>query len=288
MACPFPPACPGTYGPGPLIVDAPNVPLWEYGLLSVATVLDGGDVHQRNGIAYKSFACVGTVNGWTDDCTEPPLKYPTDTLSGEDNIVQGCPFHIYAALSCKTTTLEDMARDVAEVYRLGEQKQVENQVWNNVLATSNATLLNTDETTANAYTVVGTIAALESAIASCYGGRATIHADRGLMAYLIRDRQVVLVDGDHYETPLGTKVAFYGGSPNSSREGVSAAAGYAWLYVTPELTIRRFPIDILPPDAAHRLSYGVSMTNEPYIVAERTYVPSTECCIFVAQACLSC
>lgn len=280
---PFPDPCPGTYGPGPLLLpEGRGYALWEYGLRSVGTFIDEANEHARDGIVYKSFACVGDVESWVDDCDMPTVKTPTDTLAGEENEVRGCPFHLYARLTCRTTTLADLEEDVREVYRLGEQKALENQVWIQVLATTSATLTNIDETTANAFSVVGGFSHLESAIAGCYGGRATIHAPRAVMAYAIRDRQVILVDG-HYETPLGTKVAFYGGTPNTSPTGAGATAEYAWMYITPELTVRQFAPSILPPDAAHRLTYGAGMSNEPFILAERTYVPSTECCIYAAQ-----
>jgi hypothetical protein len=277
VAFPFVTACPGTYGPSALIVDAPTVPLWEYGVLTVATIIDETDPHARNGIAYKAPACVGHVSGYVDDCVSPPTKVPTDSLAGEDNVVQGCPFNLYAALSCRTTTLEEM----------GEQSAMEAQIWANVLATTTSVVLNASSLPADAFTPVGTIAALESAMASCYGGRATIHADRGLAPYLKRDHQLNLV-GDHYETALGTKIGFYGGSLNTSPVGVAAPDGYAWVYITPELTIRRFEPEILPEDSAHRLQYTPDMINVPFVLAERTYVPSTECCRFAVLVCLSC
>lgn len=300
MAFPFVDPCTGTYGAGPLITDYMPVQLWRYGLLSVATVIDETDDHARNGIAYKSWACAASLAPWVDDCDSPPTKTPTDTdvadgSGTEDNIQRGCPFHLYAALSCKTTNLEDMKGNVAEVYRVGEQAAVEGQVWTNVLATSASTVLNASSNAADAFTVVGGIAALESAMAACYGGLATIHADRGLAAYLKRDHQLCYMDDvvgqEHYETALGTKIAFYGGADNTSPAGVAAPDGYAWIYITPELTLRRFPIDILPEDAAHRLQYingAGDMTNVPYVLAERTYVPSTECCRFAALVCLAC
>ena len=284
MAYPFFTPCPGTYGPAPMLVPAPAVAPWRFGLFSTITVIDDPDDHARNGVGYKSMACVGTVEPYVDDCEDPPVKVPTDTLTSEHNLVRGCPFHVYAALSCRTTSLDDMKADVAEVFRLGEAVAVETQIWNSLLATTASTVTNVDSTTANAFSVVGGVSALETAFAACYGGQGTIHAPRGLMAYLARDRQVVLV-GDHWETPLGTKVAFYGGSPNSSPVGVDAPLGFAWMYITPEVTLRRFGIDILPDAVANRLLFDAEtgdLTNEPFMLAERTYVPSTECCRFAA------
>jgi hypothetical protein len=287
VAFPFVTACAGTYGALPTLVDAPAVSLWKYGFLTVASIIDDPDDHERNGIAYKAMACVANVLPIVDDCVTPPTKVPTDTLVKEQNIVRGCPFNLYAALSCKTTNLEAMRGEVSEVFRLGEQGALEGQIWTNVLATTTSVVLNASSLPADAFTPVGSISALESAIAACYGGRATIHADRGIAAYLLRDRQVEIVD-DHFETPLGTKVGFYGGGLNTSPVGVAAPDGYAWIYITPEVTLRRFEPIVLPEDAGHMLQYTASMTNEPYVLAERTYVASTECCRFAVLACLSC
>lgn len=274
--------CPGTYGPRPLIVDAPTVKPWGYGLLSVANIIDEQDAHARNGIAYKSPPCDADVQPWDDNC-DPSLRVIKSATDSEQNaIVRGCPFNLYAALDCKTTTLAAMGPYVAEVFAIGEQRAVETQVWERVLAQPSTMALNGVGTE---FTVAGGIAALESAIAQCYGGEATLHGDRGLATYAARDRLIQQVAG-HLETILGTDFAFYGGSPNTSPAGVPAPAGSAWVYITSDLTLRRFPVDILP-DVDQRLRWN-PLTNEPYVLAERTYVPSIECCAFAALVCLSC
>lgn len=278
--------CAGTYGAPPLVVPAPIVLPWRFGLLSVAAVIDEVDDHARSGIFYKSPACTADVLNWEDDCNSSLVANKTPTFNGNDAFVQGCPFHLYAALNCRTTSLEAMGDEVRTVFELGEQRAIETEVWNRVLATPAATVLNASSLIADAFTVVGGVSALESAMAECYGGRATIHGDRGLAAYASRDRQVH-TEGSAKYTELGSAFAFYGGSPNTSPAGVSAPAGYAWMYATGTLTLRRFPIDILPNDSNQRLRYD-PLTNEPYVLAERTYVPSVPCCTFATLVCLSC
>lgn len=278
--------CAGAYGVPPLNVPAPAVLPWRFGLLSVATIVDETDDHARNGIVYKSPPCTADVQNWEDDCDSGVLvdKGPTDV--DRNAVVQGCAFHLFSALSCKTTTLEAMRDEVRLVFELGEQRAIELEVWNRVLADVTSTVLNDSSDVADAFTLVGGVSALESAMAECYGGRALIHADRGLAAYAARDRQVH-TEGTGKYTELGSGFAFYGGSPNTSPLGVVAPDGYAWMYATSQLTLRRFPIDILPEDSNQRLRYD-PLTNEPYILAERTYVPSVECCSFAALVCLSC
>lgn len=279
----FQATCPGAYAPPALIME-PGAQRWGYGLESVATYLENQNEHERNGIKYKSFRCVGNVRNWEDNCTGPLApKEPTD--SGRDNVVVGCPFHLYAALNCKTTNLEAMAAEVEEVFNYGEQSAVETQVWNRVLATTAATVLNATSAPADAFQTTRAIAELEQAMAACYGAQATIHAPRSVAPFLFGEQQLNEADGTYY-TKLGTKIAFYGGCPNSSPVGVVATAGHAWLYITSEITVRRWTPEILPEDVRLRLQYGAGMTNEPFIVAERTYVPSVECCQFAAQVTL--
>lgn len=277
--------CDGTYGAPPLVVTPPVVIPWSYGLLSVATVIDETDDHARNGIFYKSPACTADVLPWVDDCDSDEVDEKVPTFNGNDAFIQGCPFHLYAALNCRTTSLEAMGDEVRTVFALGEQRAIEAEVWNRVLVPS-ATVVNTTSTVADAFTLVGGISALESAIAECYGGRATLHADRGLAAYAARDKQVRTENTGKY-TELGSAFAFYGGSPNTSPAGVVAPAGYAWVYATSQLVLRRFPVDVLPDETNQRLRYD-PLTNEPYVLAERTYVPSVECCSFAALVCLAC
>lgn len=273
----FTAVCPGAYAP-PALVEEPTADKWGYGLSSVATFIDNPNEHERNGIKYKSFRCVGNVQNWEDSCVTDDLlpKVPTDP--NEDNVVVGCPFHLYAALSCKTTTLEAMTAGVAEVFNYGEQQALETQVWNRVLAQSSATILNVSSLPADAFSVVQAFAALETAFSNCYGARGVLHAYRGFAAFAFDNRQIELA-GDHFESRLGTPIAFYGGSPNSSPAGVAAPAGYAWVYITTDITVRRFTPEILPTDTGLRLQYN-PLTNEPFVVAERTYVPSIECCAF--------
>lgn len=282
----FPEPCAGGYGVPPLVVPTPVVLPWRFGLLSVANVIDETDDHARNGIFYKSPPCTADVANWLDDCDSDEVEPKSPTYSGNDEFITGCMFHLYAALNCRTTSLEAMGAEVRTVFELGEQRAIETEVWNRVLAVPASTVLNASSLPADAFTLVGGISALESATAACYGGRATIHGDRGLAAYAARDRQV-RTEGSGKYTELGSGFAFYGGSPNTSPAGVVAPDGYAWIYATSALTLRRFPVDILPDDSDQRLRYD-PLTNEPYVLAERTYVPSVECCQFAVLVCLSC
>ncbi len=280
----FPEPCAGTYGAPPLLVPAPAILPWRFGLLSVASVIDETDEHARNGIRYKSPRCTGYVAPWVDDCdsAEVEAKSPTDVSTEEipfDPYVQGCPFHLYAALSCKQTNLAAMGAEVAEVFEWDQQRAVENQVWLNVVA-PDAVVINDSSGEEDALSLVCAIGSLESAIAACYGGRATFHMPRILGSSAAQFRQVH-TEANAKFTELGSAVAFYGGSPNTDPDGVEAPDGFAWIYATSDVVLRRFPIDVLPDESDQRLRYD-PLTNEPYVLAERTYVASVECCKFAA------
>lgn len=281
----FTPICPGVYGAGPANVDRPTVNPWKYGLYSVATVIDDTNDHERNGIVYKSPPCTADVRPWVDACSQFDVTPKSPTDIDADSVIRGCPLHLYAALDCKSPTLESMIEEIQLVFNLGEQRALEATVWNNVLAVSGALVLNASSLPADAFTVVGGFSALESAMASTYGGQATIHADRGIAPFAADHHQIVPV-GEHYETKLGSPVAFYGGSPNTSPAGVIAPSGYAWMYATSDITIRRFPATVLPESVDQFLKWG-QLTNVPYVLCERTYVPSIECPLYAVLVCLN-
>lgn len=279
----FTPPCPGTYGAGPLLVQAPAVRPYPYSAISAYTVLDETDDHARNGIVYKSPACQADINEFVDDCNSANIAPKTATDANRDSTVRGCPFHLYAKTSCKTTTLEAMYDEANLIFDLGENRGIEAAVWSNVLAQPTATILNTVPGVAGALGMAAAIGALESAMACCYPGLATLHADRGLSVFAGNVFQLIQARGQLL-TPLGTQWAFYGCAPNTGPDGVVAPAGTGWVYATSQLTLRRFP-KMVNPDHDHILNYP---TNEPAIVVERTYVPSIECCTFAILVTASC
>lgn len=276
---PTPSQCPGTAAPGALVATTPAVP-YRFGAMTAYTIIEETDDHARNGVYYKSPFCAG-VHTFDDVCPpdEPDPKTPTDV--DRNSVVSGCPFHLYAYLSCRTTTLEQMLIDVRVALEIGEQRGVEENVWERVLAQPASVVVNTVAGTAGALGVTAALAALESRMADCYGGQATIHANRGIANYAAEFRQVEK-QGSAAFTPLGSKWAFYAGNPNTGPDGVVAPDGHTWIYATSQLTLRRFPV-IVPNDVDHILLYP---TNEPAVIAERTYVPTTECCSFAVLVCL--
>lgn len=277
-----PPQCPGTNSPGVLVEPTPVHP-YLYGAMSAFNVLDPDDVHEANGIYYKSPFCAG-VKTFDDVCkpSVPTAKTPTDT--DRDAVVSGCPFTLYSYLSCRGVgdgSLAALIPAAVTALNLGEQRGVETNVWSRVIAKPTAVIVNTVPGAPGALSIVAALAALESEMADCYGGQATIHANRGVAAYAADHRQIEK-QGTAAFTPLGARWAFYAGNPNTGPDGTPAPAGHTWVYATSVLTLRRFPI-LAPQDVSHILQYP---TNEPAVIAERTYVPTIECCAFAALVCL--
>lgn len=280
----FPTPCPGTYGAPQKLVVAPTIEPYPFSAVSAYNVIDDTDDHERNGIVYKSPACQSDLNEFVDDCVSANVAPKTATDANRNAQIQGCPFHLYAKTSCKTTTLEAMYDEANVIFDLGENRGIEAAVWKNVLVPSAPTVINTVPGLPGALSIIAGVAALESAMACCYPGVPTFHTDRGMAIFA---GNVFLLDrvGNQLETPLGSKWAFYGCAPNTGPDGLPAPAGTAWIYATSQLTLRRFPKMVSPPDHDQILLYP---TNEPSVLVERTYVPSIECCAYAVLVTASC
>jgi hypothetical protein len=273
--------CPQGYGLQPALVPTPTPNPYAFGALAAFNVIDDPDDHHRAGTMYRNDLCGSQVLPWVDDCDPDEVldKAPTD----EDalSIVRGCPFHLLALLSCKETTIEALRERATTVFQLGEQRAIEDVVWANTIATADATVIG-DDNPVNAVSIVRAVAALESAVAGCYPGVATLHADRGVGILAAADRLAERA-GSTLVTPLNTKWALYADGLNTGPDGDPAPDGYAWVYATGEITLRRFPVDVRP-DYQHTLVLG---TNEPRVYVERTYVAEKPCCSFAILVNLS-
>ena len=272
--------CDGAYGAGPNLVEAPAVQPYAFGAMSAFDVVESNDPHDFNGITYKSPACQAGVAEWVDDCDSGAVLPKPVTDLDRDAVVRGCPFHLITNLSCKTTTLEAMFAEARLIFELGEQRQVEAAVFTRLLVQPDVVVLNATE----GIGFLQGVAVLESAIAECYPGRATLHADRGVAAYAAANRYLEK-RGAGLFTPLDSKWALYAGSPNVGPDGAPAPDGHAWIWATSDVQLRRSSIDVRPDGTDHILQIG---TNVPQVLVERSYVPSRECCAFAFLICLGC
>lgn len=282
--------CDFVWGPPAGPVETTPATPYRHGAMTAFTVIEPSDDHERNGIFYSSPFCAG-VNEFLDNgCAnlgdEPSLKTPTDV--DVDDVVRGCPFTLYSYLSCRRTTLEQMLSDARLALDIGEQRGVERAVWEKVLRTTNSIIVNTIPDAAGALGITAGLAALESRMADCYGGQATIHANRGIANYAAEARQLEKQGSAALLTPLGSRWAFYAGNDDTlGPDGSTTPAGHTWIYATSQVTLRRFPVEV-PTDLDHVLWVNETggRTNQPVVIAERTYVPSIECCAFAVLVCL--
>lgn len=287
MAIFTPEPCPsaGNMPPVSCGLDGPVITPYRYGAITAWDVIDATDPHQRYGILYESLACTADVLPMPDGICPPDPFVKVPTYGDESTYVRGCPFSLYAALDCRRTTLANMQRDVEEVFRLGEQRALEAAVWTNLIAQPDAVVINTIPAEPGALGIGPGIAALESAMAGCYPGQATIHLDRGLGIYLASEH-LLEKQGSGLFTPLGSKIALYGNTPNTGPDGLPAPDGHAWIYATGQLTLRRFAQDTKTPDFPLTRDANGGQTNVPYAMSERTYVADVPCCKRAVLVCL--
>lgn len=276
----------GVYAPN-ANVEAPACTPPKFGLQSVVTLLDQDDSHELNGVIYQPNTCVAPVGAWEAVCPPavPATKTETDVVP--DDVV-GDPFHLYATRSCRRSTLEAMKGEVAEDFERGEWRGIEREVWNRILAQPTSVILNTIPGPAGALSVTAAIAALESYTSENYSCRALFHSDRGVTPYAITDHQLVVVGGA-LSTFLGSAWAAYTASPNVGPDGLPAPDGHAWIYASSGLVLRRFPLSVQPEQPGQMLERDLAtgqLTNEPFVLAERTYVPTVECGVAAVLVCL--
>lgn len=257
-------------------IETPTIEHWVGGLLAVATVLPMPNEHYRNGVKFRSPDC-GNVQQFTDTCAPFTgiAKVPTFPNPGTTTGVG--PWPLYAYMNCKgygDGSLKAMLPEAEASLKLGTPSAVETAFWHDALAQASSIVLNASSLAADAFSVAGGIAALEQYMRDKYAGRPTIHMEAGLSVYMADLKDLVMVNGVP-QTIIGSNIAFYGGSPNTSPGGVVAPAGYTWMYATSQVTLWYSPIDIYPePD--QMIQYG-NQTNEPTAIAEQVWIGANHC-----------
>lgn len=276
----------GIFAPA-VLIETPAIVPWRSGLFSVATVIDMRDPHFRNGVVFRAPDC-GNVAQFVDDCVSANVSPKTPTFPNPGQVDGVGPWDLYTYMNCRgygDGSLAAMLDEARNSLAFGTPKAVEKLFWSDVLATPASVVLNASSLPADAFTVVGGVAALESYMADNYAGQATFHADRGVSAFAARDRQVDLVNGVHI-SPVGSQWAFYGGGLNTGPDGTAAPDGYTWLYATSQVYLWRSEVNVLP-EVEQMLRYG-PMTNEPTAIAEQSWIAATFCAKAAVLICLAC
>src|SRR5678815_564568 len=185
------------------IVSGPRFTPLRFGLLSAAQFPEGDDPHWKGGAQFQPDAC-GADRSVAAFCiaggpaTGTPLKLPTTTCAPASAAE---PFTVYAFVDCAPPgwgdNLEDLVARATRQLDSGEGRAVERVFWTGQpdggpmvfphLAEDAATMadpggamtveLQSAATvlTGTGIDLVGGVAALEGALAECYGGEGVIH-----------------------------------------------------------------------------------------------------------------
>lgn len=262
-----------------------------YGLLGGCTdVVTSTDVHEQNGTDTLSLSCADS-NTWID-CPVPPEANPAAKTFDRPRTCTYAPITVYAGVTCSTLGLsfdEGQVRALEQL-RLGEARALEDWYMRNVLC---AYATGNDQTpAAGALSSVIGVGALESWLATNYGGQGVLHVPAGAAAMLSRDRLIERDGEGNWRTAMGNCVVL--GSGYATNVGpatlpatgcVTAPAGEAWLYITPPVRVRRDAPYLANQNEGQSVR---TATNDRYALAETTFVVETACCTAAAVRVVIC
>jgi len=285
-----------------VLVDPPTITPYRYGLFSVASIppepID--PQWQCGGYEYVTHAC-SEASTWDPDCESPAEK----PVQGALSVVHADPFVVLAGPQCDliSSSLAEIEQSAREALRLGEQRAVEERLWQRLSQCCDADgydespaeccddgqpccrVLNTVEGPEGALSVTAGLAALEEYAANHYGGVPVIHSPRGMAAFTAAAGLIHRGNGV-IETTVGSRWAMYGASLNTGPCGQAAPPGTAWMYATGAVTIRRGDVFVTPPRARDGFDHR---HNRATVLAERLYAVSYECvcaAVLVTASCL--
>lgn len=256
-----------------LYVRVPNPTPSRYGLLSSAVTVDEPNPHWRlEGVQYEPLGCEA-ASTYPPACDpSPPSKSATYGIP----LVTIPPFVVYKGVQCSAPSFTDpVLRDrISSELALGESRAVEGVVWEgsgsfpSVNLAGAAVALGTDP-----LTPTGAFVALESAMASCYGGDAYLHIPRGALAAFAA-RGYIERDGNRLRTLAGSVVVAGGGYTGTDPDG-EATDGVVWAYATGTVFAWRGPVEFTAGDPGEYINRA---NNDAVLVAERVVAVGWDCC----------
>lgn len=257
-------------------ITAPITTPARFGLLSVATVQPMGP-HERHGVTWEQSAACAQARSISGYCQPTAIDLDDQDFYGVP-WAGGAPVTVYAEYDCTAVGRDpERARQlVTDRLDMASPRELERAVWTGRDSTSAVipdarSLAESDVLVdGDAVDLIGAMGLLEEWLGLNYAGQGVIHAPRKIGSTPVKMSAV----GSHMETPLGTQVALYTGSPNSSPDGLVAADGTAWLYATGAVIARRGADVIVPEDIAQGLNYR---TNDLVALAMRPYLVAWEC-----------
>lgn len=269
-------AAPGVEVPGPKCF-APR-----FGLFSVAEIEDRDHGHWEAGTYHEQLSC-DDIQIISNDCVVGDVIKNTDGGTGDP---ESDPFTLVAPYHCSTGGSSELARafDLAEA-RLdrGEMRGVERAFWTGRDSQGVAlrqTLGGPDAAdltpVSGAVSITDGFAMLESWAGENMPCAPILHAGRGLGVYLA-ERHLTERDGDVlHSRGTGSRVAIGGGYLVSGPDGVAAAPGEAWLFVSGSVKILRSP-KFFTPDRNNFSEAINRRINDVTVFAERMYSIHVDC-----------
>ncbi|MEC3994998.1 cupin [Actinacidiphila sp. DG2A-62] len=264
----------------------PGEPL-PHGLLGgCATIEDVTDTHEMLGVEWLALGCC-PVQDWVDPCTTDSDESPGAPAVKEfcrPHVEHAVPHTIYAGTECSAMgwSYEEARQHVLASLELGEQQAVEAAFWRDTLAPNAIDLTPAD----GPVNVASGIAALEGCLAETYGGVGTLHVPAGLAAVLGCCNILRETPAGGLRTLAGNCAVIGAGysAMNSGPDGMPAAPGSAWVYISGPVEIRRSPVDVVPDVRGPAINIR---NNDLRVLAERTYVVGTTCtvCAIQVQVC---
>lgn len=266
-----------------LIVDAPPVTPYQYGLASAATPAPTDDPHWRMGVQYEPIPTYA-VAVYPGPCN---TGRPSKPLPAGLGTVQGLPFGLYAGVDCKSVGFSEeyVLSRARAILDAGWQHGAEAALWNGGGVTGLAPVLNANgtPTVGTGLSLTAAVAALEKYLTDHYLGVGVIHATRDVAAVAQRQRQIVERVGK-LQTVLGTQWVFGGGYDGTGPNNTAPTTGTTWLYATGALTIRRDAPTVPGQGIAGFLNRD---TNQALVYAEQLAVLTVDGPIAAASVNLS-
>lgn len=254
-------------------VSPPLVVPYRHGLLSAASIVEGGDKRwEIAGVVYLAEGCEPGGGVWLDPCYQdpnPPAERPEKNVPIGLDFVSGFPFTVYEAVACQAVGFPEAAVHAERRLLMHEQFWVEQHFAATELRTADVVTLGT--AVAPFQQAIGV---LEQEIAARYGGEGVLHASRVWGETALSEYPDVSADPLH--TKLGNVWSFGAGYGTAGPDGTEPAAGTSWLFATGPVVARRSEVQI-------RESFSPSR-NVRMAVAERSYVITADCLRLATRA----
>lgn len=235
--------------PNKLLVDAPAVEPYQFGLLSVAQIREGEGKWQIGGVEFDSDQCAegGYVVG---PCAARPGDHDKHHPQGLDTVRGSNPFGVYVRAECNAVGFQEAAAIARRRVGVVEARVVEQFFSREVLGREDVAFPLRRE--ARPVPVQYAIGVLEQHAGMHYGGVPTLHVPRWMWPWV--PTQDTTDTGPVQKTKLNTLVSFGAGYlddpfsppdagtvPAPPGAGGTFRGGTAWLFASGAVRVWRAP-----------------------------------------------